>query len=108
MINRVTMAKAPRAFQPSVVISNDLATGLVVFRRADGAWVPAVADAEIAATREAADTLLARARADHDASRVVEPTLIEVVAEQGFVRPLELRELIRASGPTIALPASAQ
>jgi hypothetical protein len=102
------MAKAPKSFQPSVVISNDLATGLVVFRGADGTWVPDVADAEIAATREAADTLLMRARADHDACKVIEPTLIEVVAEQGFVRPLELRELIRATGPTIALPGSGQ
>jgi hypothetical protein len=102
------MAKAPKTFHPSVVISNDLATGLVVFRRADEAWVRDVADAEIAATREAADALLLRARADHDAGRVVEPTLIEVVAEKGFVRPLELRELIRATGPTIVLPGSAQ
>jgi hypothetical protein len=102
------MAKSPKSFQPSVVISNDLATGLVVFRDADGAWVPDVADAEIAATREAADALLKRARADHDACKVIEPTLIAVVAEQGFVRPLELRELIRATGPTIALPGSGQ
>ncbi|BBF93454.1 DUF2849 domain-containing protein [Blastochloris tepida] len=103
----MTRSKTTKPFQPSVAIANDLRTGLVVFRRADGAWLPSVGDAEIATTREAADALLARARADHDAGRVVEPTLIGVVNEKGFVRPLELRELIRASGPTILVSSNA-
>ncbi|NJO54178.1 MAG: DUF2849 domain-containing protein [Bacteroidales bacterium] len=102
------MAKAPKKFQPSVAIANDLRTGLVVFRNPSGAWVFDVAEAEVVETREAADALLARARADHDAARVVEPTLIEIIREASFVRPLALRELIRASGPTIPLPGSAQ
>ena len=102
----MTRSKTTKPFQPSVAIANDLRTGLVVFRRADGAWLSSVAEAEIATTREAADALLTRVRADFDAGLVVEPTLIEVVSEKGFVRPLELRELIRASGPTIVVPAS--
>ncbi|ALK09827.1 DUF2849 domain-containing protein [Blastochloris viridis] len=102
------MAKAPKPFQPSVAISNDLGTGVVVFRSAEGAWVSDLAGAEIAETRAAADALLTRARADHDAGKVIEPTLIAVVREKGFVRPLELRELIRATGPTIPLPGSAR
>lgn len=101
------MARPLKNFHAVIVTANDLRSGQVVFRRADGAWTNEAASAEVAASRDAAEALLERARADHAACRVVEPVLIEIIREAGIVRPTALRELIRASGPTIALPLSA-
>ncbi|MCZ0736143.1 DUF2849 domain-containing protein [Phreatobacter sp. AB_2022a] len=99
--------KAPKVFKPVIVTANGLASGEVLFRHADGGWSIDVSKAEIAETREAGDELMARALADQEACIVVEPALIEIVREGGFVRPASLRELIRASGPTVALPSDA-
>ncbi|MBN8938090.1 MAG: DUF2849 domain-containing protein [Rhizobiales bacterium] len=99
--------KAPKVFKPVVVTANELASGAVVFRHADGLWSIDVGKAEIAESREAGDALLALALADQEGCLVVDPALIEIVREGGFVRPASLRELIRASGPTVALPADA-
>jgi hypothetical protein len=100
------MAKPLRTFESVVATANDLATGAVVFRAPDGGWTNDIGGAEIAETETQAADLLARACADHAACRVVEPVLIEVRREAGFVRPASLRELIRASGPTVPVPSS--
>lgn len=96
-----------KTFRPQVVTSNDLASGTVVFRRADGTWSIDIGRAEVAETPEAADLLLASANADQETCLIVEPALIEVVREGGFLRPVALRELIRATGPTVPLPSDA-
>ncbi|MFL9825104.1 DUF2849 domain-containing protein [Rhodoplanes sp. SY1] len=99
------MSKRPKTFHPVVATANDLSTGTVVFRGRDGAWSRDIADAEIAATPDQAEALLARARTDQDARHlVVDVAAIEVVRDGAFVRPAALRELIRTSGPTIVLP----
>jgi hypothetical protein len=100
-------ARKAKVFRPVVATSNDLSSGAVVFRHADGLWSIDIGKAEIAETPEAAEALLARATADQDACIVVEPALIEIVREGGFVRPVALRELIRATGPTVPLPPDA-
>lgn len=101
------MAKAPKPFQPVIATANELASGAVVFRAASGRWSPDVAGAEIAEDEAAAGDLLARAKADEAACLVVEPALIEIERHGAFLRPTALRELIRATGPTIPLPGSA-
>jgi hypothetical protein len=83
------------------VTANDLATGTVVFLRHDGRWTDDLLGAETVTTPAAAETLLARAKADHVASRVVEPVLIEVALEGRRPVPVRLRERIRATGPTV-------
>lgn len=100
-------ARKTKVFKPVVVTSNELASGAVVFRHPDGTWSIDIGKAEVAETPEAAEALLARAQADQDACIVVEPALIEVVRDGGFVRPVALRELIRATGPTVPLPPEA-
>lgn len=100
-------ARKARVFRPLVATSNDLATGAVVFRHGDGTWSIDIGRAEIAETPEDGDRLLAKANADQDACLIVEPALIEIVREGGFVRPVSLRELIRATGPTVPLPPEA-
>ncbi len=94
------MVKAAKPFRPVVATANDLRSGAVVYRDRDGKWVKHASLAEIAGTQDAADLLLARAKADHDANIVVEPVLIEV--DGG--KPTSLRERIRDTGPTIVLP----
>lgn len=98
------MSKPAKAFRPMVTIANDLRSGAVVFRTSDGIWSTDIAQAAVAETPAAAEALNAAAQADQVAGRVVEPSLIEVIRDGAFVRPAALRELIRAMGPTIALP----
>lgn len=100
-------ARKVKVFHPVVATSNDLASGAVVFREANGRWSGDIGRAEVAETPEAGESLLARALADQEGCLIVEPALIEIAREGGFVRPLALRELIRASGPTVTLPAEA-
>ncbi len=83
------------------VTANDLRTGEVVFRRADGRWSEDVFCADIALTQEAADALLAGAKADHDSCIVVEPVLIEITMTGNRPVPTRFRERIRAGGPTV-------
>ncbi|MTW15665.1 DUF2849 domain-containing protein [Rhodoplanes serenus] len=101
------MSKRSKTFAPVVATANDLATGTVVFRTPDGRWSADLATAEIATTPAEADALRLRADADVAADRVVDLALVPVVRDGAFVRPTALRELIRASGPTITLPTDA-
>jgi hypothetical protein len=87
---------------PQAVTANDLRSGAVVFLTSRGDWSQDVRDAELASDPTMADRLLARAKADHDASIVVEPVLIEISTQGDSRSPLRLRERIRASGPTVA------
>ena len=57
--------------------------------------------ADIALTQDAADRLLATARADHDSCIVVEPVLVEITMTGNRPSPTRLRERIRAEGPTV-------
>ena len=100
------MARRPDPFAPVVATANELRSGAVVFRTPAGAWTADIAAAQIADDPAAAEQLLASALLDHAACRVVEPVLIEVLREGAFVRPATLRELIRATGPTIVPPSS--
>jgi hypothetical protein len=98
------MAKDARD-APKVVTANELHTGAVVFLDHEHRWTGDIHRAEIAADPDGERQLLAKARADHDASIVVEPALIAVEAADGRVMPLRLRERIRAGGPTVAVAA---
>ena len=98
------MAKAPKIFQPVIATGNRLRTGDVVFRTSAGLWSNDVSKALVAETQEAAAQLQGAVDADHAANIVVDQALIPVTREDGVVRPVALRERIRAQGPTIAMP----
>lgn len=83
-----------------VITGNDLKTGLVVYLKADGGWTTALAESHAFTDEEAAKTALAEAERGTD-PRVVAPYLIDVVREDGVLRPTRFREAIRARGPTI-------
>ena len=98
------MAKPPKVFEPVIATGNALRSGDVIFRTAAGLWAHDLHKAYVASTPEAASDLRTAADADGAANIVVDVALIAVSLEAGRIRPLALRERIRAQGPTIALP----
>lgn len=102
------MSKAAKPFRPVVATGNHLRSGAVIYREADGTWSGEIGRAEIADTPEAAENLLTRAKADHDACIVVEPMLIDVDRIGGRGAARSLRERIRAEGPTVPVPGTAE
>jgi Protein of unknown function (DUF2849) len=90
---------------PVVVTANRLADGAVIYRTAEGRWATELSAAAVVTTSEAATALLAGARAD---LAIVDSYVAPVELGAAGPRPGNLRERIRAAGPTIRLPAQAQ
>jgi hypothetical protein len=90
---------------PVVVTANRLADGAVVYR-GEGGWTTKLESAAVTTSAAVAQDLLAAAKADalHAVDAYVAPVLL---SEDGRVRPGNLRERIRLSGPTIDLPLHA-
>lgn len=97
------MAKA-KQFALAVVTANHLRTGAVLFRTPRG-WSESIQDAAVAGTPEAAEALLAQAKADPIA---LDAMLIDVTQDNGVVTPVSLRERIRANGPTAETKAPSE
>ncbi len=90
---------------PVVITANRVGDGAVVYRRADGGWTTQLGDAAIATNSDGAHSLMNAAVRDD--LRAVGPYVAPVkVGASGEVRPGNLRELIRLSGPTIDLPVT--
>ncbi|MFQ5982181.1 MAG: DUF2849 domain-containing protein [Woeseiaceae bacterium] len=84
-----------------MIIANALKDGRVVFLAGQGQWVYEIADGVVAHGEEDAEELkmiAARAEAENE---VVGPELIEVTDVDGQLRPVKIREAIRAEGPTV-------
>jgi Protein of unknown function (DUF2849) len=96
-------AKSKNSDLPLVATANDLRTGAVVYRARDGSWQRDISRAEIAEDKDTAANLQQRAEIDL-AVRVADLALIPIIRDGAFVRPAALREIIRATGPTIELP----
>jgi hypothetical protein len=90
---------------PVVVTANRLADGAVIYRTADGRWSTALAAAAVVTTSEAATALLAGARAE---PHIVDSYVAPVELGATGLQPGNLRERIRAAGPTIRLPVQAE
>lgn len=82
-----------------LVTGNRLRDGRVVYFAGAGTWSPAIDEARLVED-EKADALLAEAQKGPLPLPAVAPILIEAIKEAGHIRPLSLRERIRASGPT--------
>jgi len=80
--------------------ANRLRDGAVVFRTVTGGWSSRIGDAEPVGGEAEAGRLLAEAERDAADAVVVGPYLIDVESGEDGVRPLSLRERIRAFGPT--------
>lgn len=96
------MKRAAKGHALQVATANALRSGSVVFRTADGDWSVDIADAVLAESAGEGDALLAGSARDVAADLIVEPYLVDVDRVDGGLRPLLLRERIRAlRGPTI-------
>jgi Protein of unknown function (DUF2849) len=90
---------------PVVVTANRLGDGVVIYRTARGSWSPSLGEAAVVTSLPAATELLAAATAD-DISAVGAYVAPVRQGADGRPRPGNLRETIRAAGPTVALPTS--
>jgi hypothetical protein len=89
-----------REAREQVLTANRLRDGEVVYWK-DGAWVTALAEADVFAEKPAAEAALKSADRTVVDRLVVNPYLFEIRREAGVVRPIEEREVIRAAGPTV-------
>jgi hypothetical protein len=81
------------------VTANRLNDGVVVYFASGGSWSEHLEDAAKAETGADADGLLSKAEADQ--LLVVGPYLIEIVGGDGDFGLANVRERIRAAGPTV-------
>lgn len=88
---------------PVVVTANRLSDGAVVYRTKDGRWSTALEEAAVATTAPAATALLAAASADETAAVGAYAAPVRLDPDER-PQPGNLRESIRARGPTIASP----
>jgi hypothetical protein len=88
---------------PVVITANRLGDGAVVYRAADGTWSKDLAAAAVVTTPPAALELLGAAISDKLVVVDAYVAPVEVTPQQR-VLPGNLRERIRCSGPTVALP----
>jgi len=84
-----------------ILTANRLTDGIAVWYDVDGRWNESIARAEIARTKEDAERLEAIGKKAFTDNLVLDVNLIDVEENNGFIRPLRLRERIRAEGPTI-------
>ena len=87
---------------PVVITANRLSDGAVVHRTVEGRWTERLAAAQV--LRTAADVERALSAAQADGLIAVGPYVAPIDASGAAARPGNLRELIRAGGPTFALP----
>lgn len=100
MPSPVQTGAAKRKAATQIVTANRLADGAVVYLDGSGGWTVAIdAAALLDGDDEIAAGLASGAKAVAQ-QLIVEPYAIDVVKEGDTVRPLRLREAIRARGPS--------
>jgi hypothetical protein len=83
-----------------MLTANCLKQGDVVYWK-KGGWVLEFAEGEVFANAADANAALAASEAFVSGNRVVAPYLFEVRVENGKVRPVKEREIIRGAGPSV-------
>lgn len=94
-----------------VLTANRLSDGIAVWLSANGEWTTSLQGALLARHAEAEASLEAIGKRDFAANRILDVNLIEVEESGETIRPIRLRERIRAEGPSIeyglkAVPAA--
>ncbi|MGB1013375.1 MAG: DUF2849 domain-containing protein [Nannocystaceae bacterium] len=83
-----------------IVTGSATVDGRPIYMRRDGTWVDRLADADVVEAKSDCEQLLVTARANE--ATVCDPYAIDVVVDGASVRAASLREVIRATGPTVA------
>jgi hypothetical protein len=86
---------------PKIVSANRLSDGIVVYLGGDGSWLGVLDEARVFTDDTEAKAGLGAAREDARRNLVVDPFLVEVQTGMEGLRPITLRNSIRARGPTI-------
>lgn len=84
-----------------VLTANRLTDGIAVWYDRDGKWNEWIGRSVVAHTKEDAERLEAIGKKAYADNEVLDVNLVEVEEIEGQIRPLRLRERIRAEGPTI-------
>lgn len=84
-----------------VLTANRLGDGIAVWLDASGAWTTSLQDALVARHAEAEASLDAIGKRDLAANKIVDVNLVDVEEIGTTIRPIRLRERIRAEGPTV-------
>ena len=87
---------------PQMIIANRLADGRIVFLAGEDRWVSSIEEGLLLEEDTAAKVHFGRAKQHEAESVVIDPNLIEVAVDGGRRRPTEIREAIRAFGPTLS------
>lgn len=91
-----------------VLTANRLGDGAVVYRSQAGAWSEHLNESRILASSEEAAQVLAEAETAQASLEIVGPYLMPVEDRNGQINPTEMREFIRAKGPSISFDAGYQ
>ena len=84
-----------------VITANRLRDGGVVFVGAGQRWVELLSEAEVYTSVDAASSALKVAQRDEAGNLVLDIYAVDVTNQSGSLRPVKLREAIRAQGPTV-------
>lgn len=84
-----------------VLTANRLTDGIAVWYDRDGKWNEWIGRSVVANNKEEAAELEAVGKKAYADNEVLDVNLVEVEEIEGQIRPLRLRERIRAEGPTI-------
>ena len=84
-----------------VITANRLRDGVVVFVGPGLQWVERLPEAEVYTALDTAAAALQAAQKDEAANLVLDIYAIDVADRQGELKPIKLREAIRAQGPTV-------
>jgi hypothetical protein len=93
---------------PHVLTANRLSDGAVVYLTASGGWAERLSDGHLLTTPDAVQAAEAQGRAAQEALAVVGAYVLDVAAEGTSIRPLRMREIIRAAGPSVRLDLGKQ
>ncbi|MGO9007048.1 MAG: DUF2849 domain-containing protein [Beijerinckiaceae bacterium] len=85
----------------SVISANRLDDGTVTYLAADGKWVGSLAAAKVFAAKSDAAVGLEAARRAVERNLVLDPFVVEVAEVPTGRRAVNLRDAIRATGPTV-------
>lgn len=84
-----------------VVTANEVLSGDTVFRDPEDKWVRGIDGAAVLKCEDSGFVALGDAQKDERANIVMGAYLVEVSRESGAIRPVHIRERIRALGPTV-------
>ena len=84
-----------------IFTGNRVTDGIVVYLDDAGGWTESLNECLVIASDEELAYAAETAEAADEAAVVVDPYAIEVTEENGAIRPVRLRERIRAFGPPV-------